>query len=92
MGYVGVEGGEEGRDTSISRYSKTDPKDTKKFILETQCDVLALAIGNAHVIYKKDPKLDFSRLSEINQIVDVPLVLYGGSGTSDQDFHMCIER
>lgn len=90
LGYVGVEGGSSAKDGI--QYALTDIKDAVKFVEQTNCDALAVAIGNAHGLYKIEPNLDFTRLSEINSAVNVPLVLHGGSGTSDRDFRKCIER
>jgi len=36
------------------------------------------------------PKLDFDRIKTISEIVDVPLVLHGGSGLTDDDFKKAI--
>ena len=44
---------------------------------------MAVAIGTAHGVYKRKPKLDIHRLKEIRQKVDIPLVLHGASGLSD---------
>ena len=52
----------------------------------TGVDALAIAIGTAHGQYKAKPCLDLQRLAEIRSAVDVPLVLHGGSGLSDDDF------
>jgi len=54
-------------------------------------DALAIAVGNAHGAYKLPPKLDFERIKTIAKTVDVPLVLHGGSGLSDNDFKKAIE-
>lgn len=64
--------------------------DSKPFLVRTEdveafnkavtVDALAVGIGNAHGIYKGLPNLDFDRLSEVNDISSVPLVLHGGSG------------
>ena len=59
----------------------TEPEMAKRFAVETQVDALAVAVGTAHGVYKGTPKLDFERLDEIHKMVDVPLVLHGGSGT-----------
>jgi fructose-bisphosphate aldolase, class II len=68
----------------------TSTEEAKRFARETEIDALAIAIGNAHGMYKGDPKLRIDRLEEINQEVDVPLVLHGGSGISEEDFRTCI--
>ncbi|NAW70568.1 tagatose bisphosphate family class II aldolase [Vibrio sp. V27_P1S3P104] len=69
----------------------TDPSSAKEFVLRTGIDSLAVAIGTAHGLYKAEPKLDFERLAAIRQCVDIPLVLHGASGISDEDVRHCIE-
>lgn len=69
----------------------TDPEEAKYFAKETGVDALAVAIGTAHGAYKKKPCLDFERLKKIRQAVDVPLVLHGGSGLTEEDFKKTIE-
>ena len=62
----------------------TNPKDAVRFIEATGIDSLAVAIGTAHGLYKGRPKLDFERLQEIRQAVDIPLVLHGASDVPDE--------
>lgn len=62
----------------------TDPEEAKQFVEKTGVDSLAVAIGTAHGVYKGEPKLDIDRLSEIRQVVDIPLVLHGTSGVPDE--------
>ena len=52
----------------------------KRYSHESGIDALAIAIGNAHGIYKGTPALDFERLQEIEKVVEIPLVLHGSSG------------
>ena len=68
----------------------TDPMQAKEFAEETGVDALAVAIGTAHGVYKEKPVLDIGRLKEIAEVVDVPLVLHGGSGLTDDDFRNVI--
>jgi len=68
----------------------TDPAAALDFVKRTKVDALAIAVGNAHGDYKFPPKLDFERISEIARLVDVPLVLHGGSGLSGFDFQEAI--
>ena len=70
----------------------TDPAMAEDFVKRTNIDALAIAVGNAHGDYKFPPKLDFERITEIASRVDVPLVLHGGSGLSDNDFREAIKR
>ena len=58
---------------------------------ETEVDFLAVAIGNAHGVYKGKPHLDMGLLKEIRKRVDIPLVLHGGSGLSEEQFKSAIQ-
>lgn len=77
----GAEGGE-------SIY--TEPDTAKDFVDKTGIDALACAFGTAHGVYLKQPKLDFERLAKINSLVDVPLVMHGGSGVGVEDYKKVI--
>ncbi len=57
----------------------TNPKQAKEFVERTSIDSLAVAIGTAHGLYKGEPHIDFERLVEIHQEVNLPLVLHGAS-------------
>ncbi len=93
LGHVGDnEGSAEGSD-HMEDPSKffTDPALAKDFVDKTGVDALAIAVGNAHGAYKLPPKLDFERIRTIAKTVDVPLVLHGGSGLTDNDFRQAIK-
>ncbi|MGG7076415.1 tagatose bisphosphate family class II aldolase [Clostridium sardiniense] len=62
----------------------TNPDQAKDFVEKTGIDSLAVAIGTAHGLYKGTAKLDFERLKEIREKVDVPLVLHGASDVPDE--------
>lgn len=68
----------------------TDPEMAKDFVERTGVDALAIAVGTAHGAYKLPPKLDFQRIETIANTIDVPLVLHGGSGLTDEDFRHAI--
>lgn len=70
----------------------TTPKEAEEYLAATGVDALAVAIGSAHGVYKTKPKLSIDRLREIRAAVDVPLVLHGGSGLSDEDFRCSIRE
>lgn len=94
LGHVGDnEGSAEGNNymEDPSKYF-TDPALAKDFVEKTGVDALAIAVGNAHGAYKLPPKLDFERIRTISETVDVPLVLHGGSGLTDDDFRMAIKE
>ena len=87
IGKVG--GSEDGSEKIKMLY--TDVKEAELFYNSTKVDALAIAIGNAHGVYKEEPKLNFEILKNINESIKVPLVLHGGSGISEDDFRRCID-
>jgi len=70
----------------------TNPAQAREFVLRTGIDSLAVAIGTAHGLYKGEPKLDIDRLAAIQKEVDIPLVLHGASGLSDELVQKTIKR
>ncbi len=86
LGLVG--GSEDGSEDHGIRC--TDPEDAKIFCERTGIDALAVAIGNAHGNYPVAPTLAFDVLEEIEKRTEVPLVLHGGSGITDDDFRRAI--
>ena len=88
---LGMLGGKEDDlvvDEKDSKY--TNPKQASDFVKKTGIDSLAVAIGTAHGLYKEKPKLDFERLKEIREFVDIPLVLHGASGIPNEDVRRTI--
>ena len=94
LGHVGDNEGSADGDSQVVDPSKyfTDPSLAKDFVDKTGVDALAIAVGNAHGAYKLPPKLDFERIRTIANTVDVPLVLHGGSGLTDNDFKRAIQE
>lgn len=70
----------------------TDVEESAEFIRRTGVEALAIAIGNLHGRYVATPKLNIGRLKEIASRNELPLVLHGGSGTSEEDFKACIHN
>ena len=70
----------------------TDVEESARFIARTGTDALAISIGNLHGRYTATPRLNIARLREIHARNAVPLVLHGGSGTSEEDFKACIRN
>lgn len=81
-----VEGG-------VTEVIYTDPADAKRFVEETGIDTLAVAIGTAHGIYPKGikPKLRMDVLESIKEVVDIPLVLHGGSANPDEEIAQAVK-
>lgn len=68
----------------------TNVEEAKIFVQETAIDTLAVAIGTAHGVYKGVPKLDFERLEQLNNALNIPLVLHGASGIPYNDIETAI--
>ena len=58
----------------------------------TGVDSLAVGIGTAHGFYEGKPEINFKRLAEINEAVDIPLVLHGGTGIPEADIKRAIKN
>lgn len=66
----------------------TDPKVAHDFVKQTGVDSLGVAVGTLHgpiKMFRRLPKIDFSRLEQIHKQVKIPLVLHGGSGVPTAD-------
>ena len=74
IGHVGSNGSAE---EDIARSVYTRPEDALRFAQESGCDALAVAIGTAHGVYAKAPKLDLDCLGAIAAACSCPLVLQG---------------
>ncbi|MBO6046354.1 MAG: class II fructose-bisphosphate aldolase [Erysipelotrichaceae bacterium] len=70
----------------------TDPVVARDFVRETGIDCLACSFGTVHGLYATEPKLNFELLAKLNETLGVPVVMHGGSGVSEEDFHKCIDN
>ena len=87
------EGGEsdEGGTADEAGAIYTDPDQAAEFLKATGADILACSFGTVHGLYKGEPHLNFDILTEIRKRVkNVPLVMHGGSGVSDDDYRKAI--
>ncbi|MBC1252506.1 ketose-bisphosphate aldolase [Listeria welshimeri] len=77
----------------VSEIIYTKPEEAEEYISRTGVDTLAVAIGTAHGIYPKDkePKLRLDILKEIKEVVNIPLVLHGGSANPDAEIAAAVE-
>lgn len=79
-GELGRVGGKEDHiDVASQDANLTDPDQVVEFVESTGIDILAPAIGTVHGLYKGEPKINFTLLEKIRELVSVPLVLHGGS-------------
>jgi fructose/tagatose bisphosphate aldolase len=59
----------------------TDAAAAARFIKETGVDLLAVSVGNVHIMVNGRQALDLDRLGAIvRRLPDTPLVLHGGTG------------
>ena len=58
----------------------TDPTEAETFANETGVDAMAISVGNVHLQENKEGGLDEDRISKIQSLTSVPLVIHGGSG------------
>ena len=89
LGYVpGGEGEDAERHPGTVSY--TTLAEAKGFVERTWVDFLAVSIGTVRGRMKDKPKLDWSRLKEINAALCIPLVIHGGTGLIDDQFRKLI--
>lgn len=77
----------------VSAENLTTTEETARFMLETGIDLFSPSVGNIHGMLRnaRSPKLNIERIKELRTVAGVPLVLHGGSGTSDEDFTAAIK-
>lgn len=96
---LGAVMGHETEETSIpyeeifaKRMGFTTVEDATKFVSESGCDWLSVAVGSVHGAIasnlrdQKKPaaKLDVERIAELKNALGIPLVLHGGSGIENE--------
>lgn len=69
----------------------TTVEEAVEFVKRTKVDCLAVAIGTAHGRYIGTPRLDFERLANLKENIQVPLVLHGASSTGDENLRKAVE-
>jgi len=86
LGYVaGKEG--EGAEQHPGETTFTIPSEAKAYVEKTGVDFLAVSIGTVQGRMNGRAKLDYVRLKQLNQAVNIPLVIHGGSGLNEDQFH-----
>ena len=80
-----------GGDGGDAESALTVPEEVVEFVRITNVDCLAVSIGTIHGDYRGEPKLHLDLLAKIAGMVDVPLVLHGGSGTPIDQLHAAIK-
>jgi fructose-bisphosphate aldolase class II len=78
----------------------TDVEEAVRFVRETGCDWLSVAVGNVHGAIsgalrdckKIAARLDLAQLGRLRQATSVPLVLHGGSGVVREAMLAAVQR
>jgi fructose/tagatose bisphosphate aldolase len=74
------------------RGEPTSPEAAAAFVEATGIDLLAVSVGNVHVLTRGNRGLDLDRLEAIRRRVAVPLVLHGGTGIAEPALRGAIAR
>jgi fructose/tagatose bisphosphate aldolase len=78
-------------DASGQRAATVSLKDVKAFTSKVDVDLLAVAVGTTHGIFKEQHSIDFGLISKIAKTTRVPLVLHGTCGISMQDIRRSVK-
>jgi fructose-bisphosphate aldolase class II len=78
----------------------TDVGEAERFVRETACDWLSVAIGNIHGAVsgalkdkkKVEARLNLDHLKRLRQATGIPLVLHGGSGVKREHLLAAIQK
>jgi ketose-bisphosphate aldolase len=93
-GELGAVAGEEGvADTgsdAAEALPYTDAAEGKAFVEQTGVDALAIAVGTAHGLYTESPHISVDTITSVAGSVDVPLVMHGATGVTDNDIKQSV--
>jgi len=90
-GELGKVGGKED-DLEATGTGYTDPEEAIEFVRQTGVSSLAVGVGTAHGVYAATPVLNTELISVLRTKIDVPMVLHGASGLSNEAVRECIRR
>jgi len=93
LGYIGTSSSlHDELPEGVALENLTTPQGAKTFVEGTGVDCFAPAVGNIHGMLKnaKEPRLHPERVKEISAAVNIPLVLHGASGNTEEDIKACI--
>ncbi len=80
----------EDANSHLDEISFTNVAEARAYVEKTRVDFLAVSVGNIHGRSKSKPKIDWTRLKNINEALHIPLVIHGGSGLVEDQFHRLI--
>ncbi len=68
----------------------TDPEIAAKFVRDTGVDMLAVSVGNVHILVNGQKELNLDHLQAIREKVEIPLDLHGGTGITSDSLRQAI--
>lgn len=74
-----------GKDGAHAPGVRTDSLEARSFVEATGVDALAVAVGSSHAMLDRSAALDIELIANIKEALEVPLVLHGSSGVSDEN-------
>ena len=78
-------------DASSQRAPTVSVAEAKEFTKQVDVDLLAVAVGTTHGIFKEQRGIDFGLISKIQSAVKPPLVLHGTCGVSLADISKSVK-
>ncbi|HVV01345.1 MAG TPA: class II fructose-bisphosphate aldolase [Verrucomicrobiae bacterium] len=78
-------------DASDQRAPTVEAQEAKEFASRVDVDLLAVAVGSTHGIFKEQHGLDFGLMTKIHSAVKPPLVLHGTCGISMADISKSVK-
>jgi fructose-bisphosphate aldolase, class II len=78
-------------DASKQRAPTVSVEEAKEFTSEVDVDLLAVAVGTTHGIFKEQKGIDFGLIKKIHSAVRPPLVLHGTCGVSMADISKSVK-
>lgn len=91
LGYV-CEAKEKDEQSDTVESVLTSIYEVPAYIERTNVDFLAISIGTMHGRATTKHKLDYNRLIKINEAANIPLVIHGGTGLTDNQYHKLIDN
>lgn len=77
-----------GKDGAHAPGVRTDPHEAQQFVHATGVAALAVAVGSSHAMSSKTASLDHDLIKRLHASLDIPLVLHGSSGVSDEELRL----
>jgi fructose-bisphosphate aldolase class II len=88
---IGTIGGtEEG--VTVAEGVYTDPKQALEFLDNVPVEALAVGIGTHHGQFQSKTQLNWPLIEELHSEIKTPLVVHGGTGVNEDDYHRLTEN